>query len=200
MPPHSPMRSRPWSPTRACRRSLRRGRGRSAPRCRHGMLRPRTWRGRSTAAVGEFSAEWLALREPADHAARAERLAGDVADAVGGGDVLRVLDLGSGTGSNLRYLAPRLPRPQQWILVDRDAELLAAARRGVPHGIDADVRQLDLRDLEGEDVRSSLEGRALVTASALLDFVSAAWLDALADLCAGAGAAALFALSYDGLI
>jgi SAM-dependent methyltransferase len=148
--------------------------------------------------VGDFSAEWLALREPADHAARAERLAVEIVHSVGGAGIFRVLDLGSGTGSNVRYLAPRLPRPQHWILVDRDADLLYGARRSVPHGIEVDTRQLDLRDLEGKGVRDALQGRALVTASALLDLVSAPWLDALADLCAGAGAAALFALSYDG--
>jgi hypothetical protein len=43
-------------------------------------------------------------------------------------------------------------------------------------------------------------GRALVTASALLDLVSEAWLRALVARCREAGAAVLFALSYDGRI
>ena len=43
-------------------------------------------------------------------------------------------------------------------------------------------------------------GRALVTASALLDLVSEEWLRSLAARCRESGAALLFALSYDGRI
>src|SRR5690606_21132607 len=43
-----------------------------------------------------------------------------------------------------------------------------------------------------------LPPRGLVTASALLDLVSAAWLDALAARCADAETLVLFALTYDG--
>ena len=41
---------------------------------------------------------------------------------------------------------------------------------------------------------------SLVTASALLDLVSAAWIDALAERCRLSRAASLFALTYDGRI
>jgi hypothetical protein len=44
------------------------------------------------------------------------------------------------------------------------------------------------------------QGRSLVTASALLDLVSERWLQILAERCRGAGAAVLFALTYDGRI
>jgi hypothetical protein len=69
-----------------------------------------------------FSAAWLGLREPADHRARALELIGRLPrrfDAI--------VDLGCGTGSHLRWLAPRLESPQRWLLLDHDAELLAAA-------------------------------------------------------------------------
>ncbi len=55
-------------------------------------------------------------------------------------------------------------------------------------------------DLSMLDDRAIFDGRALVTASALLDLVSERWLRALAARCAGHGAAVLFALSYDGRI
>src|SRR5512145_1693947 len=45
-----------------------------------------------------------------------------------------VVDLGAGTGANLRYLAPRLGSPQDWLAVDSDpvllGELARRARRG----------------------------------------------------------------------
>ena len=74
-----------------------------------------------------FSAEWLALREPADQRARNSDLLGALTRRFAGRDTLSVVDLGCGAGSNLRALAPALPRRQRWRLVDHDAALL-----GVP--------------------------------------------------------------------
>ena len=67
---------------------------------------------------------WLRLREPADTAARSDRLTRRIAETLETGEVVQVLDLATGTGSNLRYLAPRLPGRQRWLMVDRDATLL----------------------------------------------------------------------------
>src|SRR5262249_34424504 len=110
---------------------------------------------------------------------------------------LRVLDLGTGTGSNLRYLVPRLSGPQEWLAIDRDAVVLAdlieAVRRS---GLDVavDTRQAQLSELP-DDV---FAGRHLVTASALLDLVSDDWLHRLAERCRAHGAVVLFALTYNG--
>src|SRR5580693_3855877 len=68
---------------------------------------------------------WLALREPADILARSAALTEAIAARLPPGRPLRILDLGSGTGSNVRYLSSRLPVPQQWLVVDRDPDLLA---------------------------------------------------------------------------
>jgi SAM-dependent methyltransferase len=148
-----------------------------------------------------FAPEWLALREPADAAARSLTLTDRVARALPVERPLRVLDLGAGTGSNARFLSRRLPSKQQWTLVDHDAALLARASESA--GIDRSTCRIDV--VEADLARLSEFGdlfaaRDLVTASALLDLVSDAWLRLLADQCRGAGAAILFALSYDGRI
>jgi glycosyltransferase involved in cell wall biosynthesis len=147
-----------------------------------------------------FSADWLALREPADRAARSTRLTRKVADTLVQGAELRVLDLGAGTGANLRYLAHRLPEPQSWLLVDRDAALLAAVATRDDGPRRVETRQLDLRAIGDDDAREMFSGRTLVTASALLDLVSEEWMRALGTRCREAAAALLFALSYDGRI
>jgi hypothetical protein len=162
--------------------------------------------------------DWLALREPADVAARSAMLTGEIAGALGRSQPLSVLDLGSGTGSNVRYLAGRLPSPQRWLLVDRDPVLLTDMRArtsswGAVHGhqVTTDADALVIR---GPDLDCRVEtrcvdlglltnpglfsGRHLVTASALLDLVSETWLRTLASECRDAGAAVLFALTYDG--
>lgn len=150
-----------------------------------------------------FSADWLALREPADHAARAHALAGDLAGRLArrADPALRAVDLAAGTGSNVRYLLPRLPAVAHWTLVDHDAALLAQAWRLLsplllPAGRSFDVRGGDLNDVAS----LPLDGCALVTASALLDLVAEPWLHRLATRCRREGADALFALTYDGRI
>ena len=67
---------------------------------------------------------WLALREPADAAARSVPLTQAVADRLPRDGPVRVIDLASGTGSNIRYLAAHLSGEQTWLPVDRDAALL----------------------------------------------------------------------------
>ena len=140
--------------------------------------------------MSEFSAEWLELREPVDVASRSMRLTRAVAAVLPRYRAIDVLDLGAGTGANVRYLAGKLPLPQRWLLVDRDERLLSRAPRAWPS------QCMDLQNAVRD--RALFASRALVTASALLDLVSDAWLEALIARCREAGAAVLFALTYDG--
>lgn len=141
-----------------------------------------------------FSPDWLALREPADHRARAADLLPPLCSAWRTAGWRRVLDLGSGAGSNLRYLAPRLPDGQDWTLLDHDADLLARAAAAV------EPRQ-QVTCVPGDLAREGLAAVAeahLVTCSALLDLVGAAWLRRLARACRAASCGVLLALTYDG--
>ena len=133
-----------------------------------------------------FSAEWLALREPVDTAARSHTLVQFIARSG------RILDLGGGTGANVRYLSGRLPSPQYWTIVDDDPVLLSQAPAT------ATCVRADLNSVL--DDHELFEGTSIVTASALLDLVSESWLTTLVARGRAAGAAMLFALSYDGRI
>lgn len=140
-----------------------------------------------------FSAEWLALREPADVAARADAVTEFVADALASRAELTIVDLGTGTGSNVRYLGSRLAIPQHWRVVDQDARLLEKARSAAP-----DVRTIS-SNLDALDP-SWFDDVDLVTASALLDLVSEGWLARLIERCRRAAASVLAVLNYDGRI
>lgn len=142
-----------------------------------------------------FSADWLALREPVDHRTRSEALLAPLTAEWRSRGWRRVLDLGSGTGSNARYLAPRLPGPQRWVLVDHDPDLLERAT--VPPAVD-EVRRI-VGDLAAEGI-GAVHDSDLVTGSALLDLVSEDWLGQLVDACVSAGAGALFTTIYDGTV
>lgn len=143
--------------------------------------------------------EWLALREPADGAARARDLVEQVRARLGpdGGEVH---DLGCGTGSMLRWLAPRLAGPQRWVLYDRDGELLEVAA-GRPPGRSADGAAVTVRTRRADITRidpEQLRGAALVTASALLDMLTGEELDRLVATCTAPGCAVLITLSVTG--
>lgn len=144
--------------------------------------------------------------------------------AQGGDAPLSVLDLACGSGANLRVLAPLLGGAQRWRLIDHDPALLAAvpqalARWAEAHGMQHSVRSrgasggpdiavsgpgfavevtLQQLDLAPDLHQLPLASTDLVTASALLDLVSASWLKTLVDGARAADAALLFALSVDG--
>ena len=148
-----------------------------------------------------FSPEWLSLREPADTAARSEALTGALVDALPGGRAVRILDLGSGTGANARYLFPRLRTEQEWLLADNDAALLSLVGDRLTSAdgrtFQVATRRADLSILDDENL---FRNRQLVTASALLDLVSESWIQQLVQHCQRSRAVGLFALTYDGRI
>ncbi len=140
---------------------------------------------------------WLALREPADAEARSVGLVEELRGRLPSGTVMVVHDLGSGTGSMLRWLSPRLPGPQRWVLHDRDAELLDVARTGpVGTGVAAETRHDDITLLGSDELADA----SLVTASALLDMMTADELERLVDSCVDARCPVLVALSVTGQV
>lgn len=143
-----------------------------------------------------FSAQWLELREPYDAAARENAALAALAQALPAARPLHVVDLGSGTGANLRFLAPRLGGSQRWRLIDDDPMLLTSARdRAAPDGVTVETLRHDLAD---PWARPSMAGMDLVTASALLDLVDLRFVGWLADIVVAQRAALHLALSYDG--
>jgi SAM-dependent methyltransferase len=163
---------------------------------------------RAAADLSTFTAEWLRLRESADALARSPRITARVGDwarrkCAAQNCALRIVDLGCGTGSNFRYLAPRLPIGQRWLLVDQDPTLLREAERraagrlalGGSSILGVDTRQADLATADLAEIVGDAD---LVAASAFFDLVSAAWAERLLAVARRAGNAMLVVLSYDG--
>jgi hypothetical protein len=150
--------------------------------------------------VSGFSEKWLAAREPYDRAARNGAVLAAVAAAFAGAPSVAVTDLGCGTGATMRAVAPCLPARQSWRLVDNDEALLAVARdvpsECVPAGVGITAVAADLAGA----IEPVLGDCDLVTTSAMLDLVSAPWLDRLVEQIARLSCPFYAALSYDGTV
>ncbi|PTW62444.1 methyltransferase family protein [Breoghania corrubedonensis] len=121
-----------------------------------------------------FSAQWLALREPADARARAPEILDAAVGVLADADAPLIVDLACGTGSSLRALSPHLGNNQRWRLVDHDPVLLERARAecaGFSGIADLQTVATDLAAGPG----SVLGDADLVTTSAFLDLVSHDW-------------------------
>ncbi|WP_328416030.1 class I SAM-dependent methyltransferase [Micromonospora sp. NBC_00389] len=148
-------------------------------------------------------ADWLRLREPADAAARAEDLVEALRPRLTGDAPTLIHDLGSGTGSMSRWLAARLPGPQHWVLHDRDADLLSRAADAMGRITAADGAPVTVSTRHGDLTRltaTDLADSALVTASALLDMLTAQEVERVVAACVDAGCPTLFALSVTGQV
>jgi hypothetical protein len=175
-----------------------------------------------------FSAEWLALREPVDHRSRNLALQAQVIQFLGqiktvASDSICVTDLGSGTGSNLRALAPHFGPKQSWALVDYDADLLRSARTGLIAWADSVVSANEAESKSTtsgliqpltitknsktiaiefqcanlvQDYHAILDRPAdLIAAAAFFDLVAESWL---AEFCAALNKPLYTVLTYDG--
>ena len=147
-------------------------------------------------------ADWLALREPADAAARAGELVEELRHLLPREGGLEIHDLGCGTGSMPRWLAVQLAGPQHWVVYDRDRDLLVrAAEAPAPEASDGAAVTLETR---ARDVtlleQAELSSADLITASALLDMMTDDEVGRLVTICAGARCPALITLSVVGRV
>ena len=163
-----------------------------------------------------FSAAWLALREPADHRARNAAVRDAAIAHLAAKAAPRLVDLGCGSGSNLRALAPHLPSGQIWRLVDADPLLLQAARQALTLWADRteDAEGGALMLWQGEkrievhfeeadlarDLDAVLDRPAdLVTAAAFFDLVAPAWLALFCEALVRRRLPLFTVLTYDGV-
>ncbi len=169
-----------------------------------------------------FSADWLALREPVDHAAR--RLPGAFALAQAFAQSVRsraigspkLVDLAGGTGSNVRFLAPVIGGTQGWEIWEWDKDLLeptfdrfrdwatsngwSTSHAGESLVVTGADLSLTIRSQQ-RDLREPLDFRGFdgVCNAALLDLASEAWCDRVLDALGQAGWPPFFAsLVADG--
>ena len=162
-----------------------------------------------------FSPEWLALREPVDHRSIDATLRAQVAAHLSGASPVNIMDMGCGSGSNLRALADHLGPAQSWTLVDWDENLLAHARDALAQWgeapyeddgalvihrgkkrIEVFFERVDLARHVAHALERPLD---LVTAAAFFDLVSEDWMDGFAAALSARSTPLYTTLTYNGV-
>jgi hypothetical protein len=160
-----------------------------------------------------FSSQWLALREPADHAARNLGILSDVAAYFHGYQSMNITDIGCGTGSNLRGCYHKLSPIQHWLLVDYDDALLKVAFETLLTWADEVQSRTPLIIKKGDktlhiafkslDLNKNLAELLdihcdLLTSAAFFDLCSKAWIDGFVQQLTKRKIAFYTVLTYDG--
>lgn len=144
-----------------------------------------------------FGQSWLSCRAPYDAMARSKELEQKAWSLIHDNDTPMVMDLGCGSGNNVLFLADRWPSSLQWMGIDHDEQLIAAASERCDQadcaftGIVADL--LDLNQLL-PDHRPDL-----VVANAVFDLFTADMMNALLGDLRETGTAMLTTLNYTSM-
>ncbi len=141
-----------------------------------------------------FSPEWLALREPIDFAARSDEVTAALAHYFLNDTDLHIVDIGGGTGSTIRAIAPILPSNTRFSIIDNDPALLKKADE-----LSSTYRaELTLCDLSTDLSPIFSKNADLIATSAFLDLVSENWLTKFVDEIVKHRLPFYAALTYDG--
>ena len=162
-----------------------------------------------------FTPAWLSLREPADTVARNADVLQALTRRFKSRRQLTICDLGSGTGAAVRAFAGLLPENQSWILIDNDKRNLATAKKlladwaedakPTENGIELRYRgrtisvEAQLRDISNATFEWPKQ-TGLVTASALFDLASRAWINRLVRSLQDRSLPLLATLTFNGQI
>ena len=148
-----------------------------------------------------FSIQWLEDRFPFDIAARNKTVENACLHYCQNKETLRIVDIGSGTGSNGLYFFEKFPQTQEWTFIELNKELLEAAfariktwadEKGYPSSRDGLAMQLELpgREVQIKGLNTSflelqkvidLHQVDLVTAGAVFDLLTQEMFQSITD-------------------
>ena len=123
----------------------------------------------------KFNNDWLFLREKIDKVSRNKKIIEKINKYFQDYKTLSIADLGCGTGSNYRYLYPKLKKRQSWDMIDISFESIKEFKKKTNNKnkiININYKKFDLI----KNIKSfKFEKYDIITGSAYLDIMPKNW-------------------------
>lgn len=145
----------------------------------------------------EFQNKWLNLRETVDRNARNKRILYLINKFFKNKKNIRIVDLGSGAGSNYRFLKSRLLNNQYWFFVDISHQSTNYFKKNIKLSSKIKKTNFKIVDIINNLEKINFNDYNLVTGSAFLDILPKKWFKKFHKLNIDTEIV-YFALNYNG--
>ena len=145
----------------------------------------------------EFQNKWLNLRESIDRNSRNQKILYLINNFYKNNSHIKIIDLGSGTGSNYRFLKSRLSNNQYWSFVDISYQSTSFFKKNIKYSSKIKKTNFKIVDAINNLNKIKFNEYNLVTGSAFLDILPNKWFKKFHRLNADTEIV-YFALNYDG--
>ena len=145
----------------------------------------------------EFQNKWLNLRESIDRNSRNQKILYLINNFYKNNSHIKIIDLGSGTGSNYRFLKSRLSNNQYWSFVDISYQSTSFFKNNIKYSSKIKKTNFKIVDAINNLNKIKFNEYNLVTGSAFLDILPKKWFKKFHRLNADTEIV-YFALNYDG--
>ena len=124
----------------------------------------------------KFENSWLFEREKIDNLSKNKSIIRKINNSLKNHDQIRIIDLGTGTGSNFRYLSKKIKyKNQSWTLMDISKSSLSEAKKNININKKIKIIKLKNDDIIKNIQKHNFINYDLVTGSAFLDIMPHDW-------------------------
>ena len=124
----------------------------------------------------KFENNWLFEREKIDNLSKSKFIIKKINSCLSAHDEVRIMDLGTGTGSNFRYLAKKIKAKKiSWILIDISKESLIEVKKNILKNHTKDKISIINQNVIKNIDKIKFESSDLVSGSAFLDIMPLHW-------------------------
>ena len=147
----------------------------------------------------KFNNSWLFQREKIDNLSKSKLLIQKINNSLKDFDNIRIIDLGTGTGSNFRYLSKKIKfKNQYWTLMDISKSSLNEARNNI--NFNKKIKKISIinNDIIKNINKTKFDNFDLVSGSAFLDIMPKKWFKSFYHKNINTKII-YFSINYDGL-
>ena len=145
----------------------------------------------------EFNNNWLIQREKIDSLSRSKIAISKINNFIKNKDKISIIDLGCGTGSNYRYLSPKIKKKQSWDMLDISLKSINYFKEDISKSKKVDNVKFIKTNVIKNIKKIDFNNYDIVTGSAFLDIMPNSWFRDFYNLNINSKII-YFSINYDG--